>query len=369
MGEPVTASKTNHDQAHVNTVLLCPCVGALKERAKAKNFKEGAKGNDVKCLHEHLIAAGFKLELSNSKSGTAVDSDDLKKDQWGPFTTRALRMFGKHSQVDKESESILNINGKMLTEPLTDKLAVWCLFKTVSPQDYWNFRQLSIPDGTAGKVDAFGDDLSNDAQDALHHYIRQIQTDLSKIGFGVHADAICAIGKAPRINGHYWEAPGGIDKELRDLKHLVAKFQRQAAWLWRMDKGGTHLPDVKPGDPSHFGGSDTGVLDHAGALILHEWADKGLHMVMDKFPLKSLHWPPTSATVLRSDSGGAAKLREDAYGKWLEAAKEINLNSATIEGPYASSPRGWRSGKQSSGGDNSAWSWHYAALGVDISQE
>jgi len=157
------------------------------------------------------------------------------------------------------------------------------------------------------------------------------------------------------------------------LNYLTRKFQRQASWLWRMKKDGAHLADVKAGDPTHYGGSVTSIMDQPTAKVLHAWASGDLHMVINKFMLKELHWPPDSSTALTVDkTSTAARLRSDAYDQWLAAARDTNTKNASIEGDYSSSPRGWSAGKQSPApghkNANSPYSWHYLALGVDISQ-
>ena len=159
-----------------------------------------------------------------------------------------------------------------------------------------------------------------------------------------------------------------IDSNLKDLSYLVRKFQRQAKWAWRMDKEGKHLSDTPRGDSTYYAGPVNGILDHDTAKVLRAWVDKGLHMVIKKFELKELHWPPESETLLPSDAGGAAKLRSDAYDGWLKAAKDVYDKGGTLEGPYASSPRGWKGGKQPGSG-NSPYSWHYSGLGLDLNQE
>jgi hypothetical protein len=388
MGKPaVEVCRTDTDKSHVNTLCLCACAGPLMEKAKTKKFKTGASGEEVKELHDHLKKFNFDLELSDSQKDPPVDSDDVKHDKWGTYTTRALRMFAKHPQVDKEPENIIESDGTVLTEAIANKICQWCSAGVASPKNYWEFNQLSVSDGKAQVVDAHGDDLGKGKQSAWHHHIRQIQEDLSKTGFGVHKDDLCEIGKNYKPDGEWWEAPlaartthhpkapkqARIDRNLRDLSYLTRKFQRQAGWLWRMKKDGTHLGDVKPGDPTHYAASVTGIMDQKTAKVLHAWATGDLHMVINKFVLTDLDWPPGSGTALTVDgSSTVAKLRSDAHAKWLAAAQDINNKHASIEGDYSSSPRGWSAGKQSPApghkNANSPYSWHYLALGVDISQ-
>jgi len=388
MGKPAAeVCRTDTDKSHVNTLCLCACAGPLMEEAKSKKFKTGASGDDVKALHEHLKKFNFDLELSDSRKDPPVDSEDVKKDKWGNYTTRALRMFAKHPQVDKEPENIIETDGTLLTEEIANKICQWCSAGVASPKNYWEFKQLSVSDGKTQVIDAHGDDLGKGKQSAWHHHIRQIQKDLSKTGFGVHKDDLCGIGKDYKPDGEWWRATpaartthhakepkqASIDKSLRDLSYLTKKFQRQASWLWRMSKDGTHLPDVKPGDPTSYGGSVTGIMDQVTAKVLHAWAAGDLHMVINKFKLKDLHWPPDGSTPLTVDgTSTVAQLRSDAYDKWLTAARDISTKNASIEGDYSSSPRGWSAGKQSPApghkNANSPYSWHYLALGVDISQ-
>ena len=387
MGKPVEVCRTDTDKSHVNTLCLCACAGPLMEKAKTKKFKTGASGDEVKELHEHLKKFNFDLELSDSKKDPPVESDDLKQDKWGKYTTRALRMFAKHPQVDKEPENIIETDGALLTEDIANKICQWCSAGVASPKNYWEFKQLSVSDGKTQVIDAYGDDLGKGKQSAWHHHVRQIQEDLSKTGFGVHKDDLCAIGKDYKPDGEWWQATlaartthhgkepkqARIDKNLRDLNYLTRKFQRQASWLWRMKKDGAHLADVKAGDPTHYGGSVTSIMDQPTAKVLHAWASGDLHMVINKFMLKELHWPPDSSTALTVDkTSTAARLRSDAYDQWLAAARDTNTKNASIEGDYSSSPRGWSAGKQSPApghkNANSPYSWHYLALGVDISQ-
>jgi hypothetical protein len=125
---------------------------------------------------------------------------------------------------------------------------------------------------------------------------------------------------------------------------------------------------VLPGDATQYLGSINGVMDYRTAIVLHRWVELGLHMVIKKFELKDLHWPPNSNDrVTNSDDRSGAKLRSDAYEKWLSAATTIHSKDGTIAGPYASSPRSWKGGKKTSS-HASAFSWHYSALAVDLSQ-
>lgn len=381
MADPIPA-KTGTKASVVSAADGSPTCWCKEKLPKlGASFKEEAVGDDVKKLHDHLRDFGFELELSNSKTGTSEQSEDEKRNKWGSFTTRAVRMFARNPAVDKEAEKIIKAEGKSMTKEIADKISQWCGEGTKSPKEYWKFKQLKL-DGKDQLIDAFGADLGLGEQSAWHHHIRQAQEDLAKSGFGVHIDDLCGIRKAAKPDGKYHvvtltartthsplEAKSvHLDSDLRDIEFLVRKFQRQARWGWRMDKDGNHLAEVSKGDPTYFAGAANGILDQDTAMVLRAWVDKGLHMVVKKFELKKLHWPPESTTVLKSDGGGAARLRSDAYDAWLAAAKDIYAKNGTLEGPYASSPRGWKGGKQPGSG-NSPYSWHYSALGVDINQE
>ncbi|MBI3725608.1 hypothetical protein HY251_16900 [bacterium] len=374
-GWPKTVSGTL-PKADVVADAACWCLGSLRAQDDGeieKHLKQGISGDDVEALQEHLSKFGFKIELSTSKSGKPEDSDDLKNHKWDKFTTRAVRMFASHPKVGGDPEMIIKADGTAITCEIAEKIREWCFEGTVSPKDYWELPQLELK---GDEVDAFGADQKGKAtndQTALHDYIKQIQDDLAKTGFAVHKDSICEIGKDHKATGIYSvaKASGGKhpDKELKDMSFLVKKLQRQSKWLWRMKTDGTHLADVGPGDKSVYGGDADGVMNALTADVLHEWADKGYHMVLKKFELKELHWPPESGTPIALDpGGGAAKLRSDAYDAWLEAAKDIYAQGGTIEGAYSSSPRGWKGGKNSSAKGNSAYSWHYSGLAVDVSQ-
>jgi hypothetical protein len=362
-----------------NTVHVCTwCEGALKtmqdDKSLEKKMAEGKKGDDIKELHEHLKRFGFTLDLQTNKGKTPKDSPDLEKDTWGKYTQRAVKLFASHPKVGAEAAAVITADGKKLTSAIADKIREWCRTNTVSPQHYWEFPQLSL---TGGELDAFGADKKDtpEKQAALHHYVKEIQDDLAKIGFGVHDDDVCGIGKDHVPTGEYHViADDKDDKKLADTKHLVRRFQRQAKWLWRMQSDGTHLADVKETDPSFFRGTADGVMNAETAAVLHHWATHDLHMVIDKFELVQLDWPPGSGTPIKIDkntSSQVAKLRKDAHDAWLAAAKEIFDKGGSIEGPYSSSPRGWRAGKLKNlgaGNGNSAYSWHYSGLAVDIGQ-
>jgi hypothetical protein len=359
-----------------NTIHVCTwCEGALAamqaDGTLEKKMKDGKKGEDIKELHEHLKRFGFTLDLQTTKSKTPKDSVDLEKDTWGKYTGRAVKLFASHPQVKTEVASVITSDGKKLTSAVADKIREWCRTSTTSPQNYWEFPSLKL---TGGELDALGADEKSEVskQTTLHHYIKQIQDDLAKTGFGVHKDTICEIGKDHDPSGEYHVvAHDKADKKLSDTKHLVRRFQRQAVWLWRMKTDGSHLPDVTTTDPSYYAGSAEGEMDAATARVLHYWAEHDLHMVIKKFELKDLDWPPGSGTPIKiDDSSIVAKLRKDAYDAWYAAAKEIHDGGGTLAGPYSSSPRRWTGGKMTSAGSgNSAFSWHYSALAVDIGQQ
>ncbi len=371
MGEQVTfVCRVAQGADHVSTVTVCWCdarLGELLKQGKLESMlKEGASGEDVRALQDHLLCFNFDLELMKTAKGAApAQSEDQKGSKWGKYTTRALRMFALHPAVGAEPEKVLSTDGKKVTKELAEKLQLWCRNGTRSPKNYWEFRQLKL-DGTAQLVDAYGDDLGHGSQSAWHHHIRQIQEDLAKVGFGVHADDICGLGAKASPTGKYVKDVEN-DKGLTDLKYLIRKFQRQSQWFWRMKADGTHLPDVKAADPTVYPKDPKGIMDYEAAQVLRAWVDGGLHMVIKKFELKELHWPPDSTTVISSDSG-PARLRKDAYEAWYKAAKLIHEKGGTLGTKFASSPRGYAAGKLSSSKGNSPYSWHYSALAVDIDQ-
>ena len=359
-----------------NTVQVCTwCEGPLAtmqaDGTLEAKMKEGKKGADIKGLHEHLTRLGFSVELQNNKEKPPEDSVDVKKDTWGKYTRRAVKLFASHPQVGTEIAAVITADGKKLTSAIANKLRDWCRHNTVSPQRYWEYPSLKL-DGD--ELDAFGADKKDapEKQTALHDFVKQIQDDLATTGFGVHDDAICAIGKAHKPTGEYKViADNRDDKALADTRHLVKRFQQQARWLWRMKPDGTHLPDVTSTHPSYFGGTADGVMNAATATVLHHWATHDLHMVIKKFKLTDLDWPPGSGTPITIDSGTTpARLREDAHAAWLVAAAAIHAGGGTLAGPYSSSPRGWKNGKMTDPvhNANSPYSTHYSGLAVDISQ-
>ncbi|MDC0712041.1 peptidoglycan-binding domain-containing protein [Stigmatella sp. ncwal1] len=340
----------------------------LGQRQLESTLKVSARGEDVRALQEHLIRFGFELELMKApRVGKAGPSDDQRLCIWGNYTTRAVRMFALHPGAGSKPEKILPADGKKLTQALVEKLQDWCQKGTRSPQNYWEFPHLKL-DGKAQLIDAFGEDQGHGPQSAWHHHIRQIQEDLARVGFGVHSDALCDLKTAARPSGKY-VANVQNDKQLTDLAYLVRKFQRQSKWLWRMDAEGKHLADADLDKDStvYRQEQNSGIMDQETALVLHAWVEKKLHMVMNKFELKELHWPPDSTTVIPSE-GGPAKLRQDAYDAWFEAATEIHRLGGYLGKTFASSPRGYRAGKLSHIKGNSPFSWHYSALGIDIDQ-
>lgn len=342
----------------------------LQQRKLESVLKEGALGDDVRALQEHLVRFNFDLELMKTARGAEpARSDDLTLSKWGKYTTRAVRMFALHPAVGSEPEKIINADGKKLTQAIAEKLQSWCRNGTSSPKNYWEFRQLRL-DGKAQLVDAYGDDLGHGEQSAWHHHIRQIQADLARIGFGVHSDAICDLKVQAMPNGKYVSSVKN-HKQLTDLAYLVRKFQRQSQWLWRMKADGTHLtdanPTVKVDDSTIYKQWPNGIMDQETALVLRAWVEQGLHMVLKKFELKELHWPPDSTASIPSE-GGPARLRQDAYAAWLAAARLIHQNGGFLGKAFASSPRGYKGGKQSQSRGNSPYSWHYSALGIDVDQ-
>jgi hypothetical protein len=340
----------------------------LQQRKLESVLKEGALGEDVRAIQEHLARFGFELELMKTARGAEpAQSEDQKLFKWGKYTTRAVRMFALHPAVGPEPEKVINADGKKLTQAIAEKIQGWCQSGTRSPKNYWEFSQLKL-DGTAQLVDAYGDDLGLGQQSAWHHHIRQIQEDLARVGFGVHSDAICDLKVQAMPNGKYVSGVKN-DKQLTDLAYLVRKFQRQSQWLWRMKAGGTHLTDAKPAldDSTIYKQWPSGIMDQETARVLRAWVDQGLHMVLKKFELKELHWPPDSTATIPSE-GGPARLRQDAYDAWLAAARIIHQKGGFLGKAFASSPRSYRGGKQSQSKGNSAFSWHYSALGIDVDQ-
>jgi hypothetical protein len=348
------------------------------------DLKSGASGDAVKKLHEHLKAFGMTVELSDwkEKDGTFEDSADISKGTWGKPTTRAVRMFGLHPAVGSETARVLKVDGSSITADLATKFQDWCRGKIVSPAHYWDMKDLKITDGD---LDAAGAHADPSKQTVLHDFIVQIEKDLMKTGFAVHDDAVCDLGAKHKPKGVFVAAKASQttdkkgrpltvheDPHLTDVTYLVRKFQRQAQWLWRMKADGTHQPDAASSDASVYGGSTSGEVDALTAKVLHLWATQDLHMVMNKYALKKLDWPPGSGHAITvDDSSVAALLREDAHAAWLAAATEIEQLKGTLQGPYASSPRGYKSGKavdkdgkpKKSASD---YSWHYSALAVDI---
>lgn len=355
------------------------CDNHLGPLVTAGRLKRDATGDDVKKLHEHLKKFGMSVELGEWKDKDAKfhDSPEVSQGKWGAATTRAVRMFGLHPVVGAESARVIRGDGKALTADLVPKLQDWCKRKVVSPQHYWEVRDLQIKDGD---LDAAGAHADPAKQTVLHDFIVQIEKDLMATGFAVHSDSICGLGASHKPKGVFKSAasvdddgdsatpPVHPDKQLTDLVYLTKKFQRQAQWLWRMKKDGTHLPNAAAGDATVYGGSSTGEVNELTAKVLHEWATKDLHMVIKKFPLVDLHWPPVGGrAIANAPSTTAAHLREDAYAAWVAAAKDISRLNATIQGPYASSPRGWKGGRPRDD-SGSPFSWHYSGLAFDLSQ-
>jgi hypothetical protein len=343
----------------------------LKLPELGTKLKSGSSGDDVKKLQQHLKDFGMKVELSDYKDGKWQDSDDLSKGSWGTPTTRAVRMFGRHPHVADEDELVFGTTGAAASANLVKKVQIWCAKKTKSPENYWEYKTLSIQ---TGDRDALGSKDHPEQQTVQHDLIAQIERDLGKTGFAVHDDGLCGLKKALVPKGEYLSVPKNSegqspDPHLGDLPHLVAKFQRQARWLWRMKSDGTAADDAKPDDDSSYTGDVTGIFDPATAKVLHHWATSDLHMVFKKFELTDLHWPPDSSTAIDNTDGGNARLRKDAADAWLVAAKAIAKVGGTIGGTYASSPRPWKNGKPTGGsGASSAFSWHYSGLAVDLDQ-
>jgi len=128
----------------------------LLEKSRTGTLKAGTSGDDIKHIHEHLRRFNFDLELCNSTHIPATDSDDVKHDHWGAFTTRALRMFAAHPQVNQEAPAIVVADGSALTEAIARKMQQWCSQGITSPKNYWEFEQLQVSNGIAQKIDAHG---------------------------------------------------------------------------------------------------------------------------------------------------------------------------------------------------------------------
>ncbi|WP_309889372.1 hypothetical protein [Archangium sp.] len=138
----------------------------LQQRKLESVLKEGALGDDVRALQEHLVRFNFDLELMKTAKGAEpAQSDDLKLARWGKYTTRAVRMLALHPTVGSEPEKVITADGKKLTQAIVEKLQGWCRSGTSSPKNYWEFRQLRL-DGQAQLVDAYGDDLGHGEQSA-----------------------------------------------------------------------------------------------------------------------------------------------------------------------------------------------------------
>ena len=89
-------------------------------------------------------------------------------------------------------------------------------------------------------------------------------------------------------------------------------------------------------------------------------------MVLKKFALATLEWPPGSGTAIANSDRGSAQLRQDARRRrGCARPSGPRALGATLAGPYASSPRGWRGGKPKKAAA-SAYSWHYSGLAVDL---
>ncbi|HYO56493.1 peptidoglycan-binding domain-containing protein [Archangium sp.] len=378
MAETLTVDicRTPEAGTQANTLVVCLwCECELSQLASSGKLKQGASGEPVKKLQEHLKRFGMQVELGEYKDGKPTEGADLKNGSWGASTTRAVRMFARHPAVGSEKEQILESNGKTVDATLAAKLRDWCRSKLQSPQNYWEMKGLVVK---AGDKDALGSQKQPAEQTVLHDFVAQIERDLAKIGFAPHDDALCGLKRTPRPKGVFTQVKPDAnkrreDKDLADLSYLVGKFQRQARWLWRMKADGTALPDVPEAnpssDPTYYAGPESGEVDALTARVLHEWASRELHMVLKKFELQTLHWPPASQmTLTDADSGRPAQLRQDAYEAWLKAATELEQLGGTLQGPYASSPRSWRGGKKTTDSAASSFSWHYSALAVDLSQ-
>src|SRR6266700_579103 len=96
----------------------------------------------------------------------------------------------------------------------------------------------------------------------------------------------------------------------RILSYVVKKFQRQSKWQWRMKSDGTALPDVAATDSTVCTSAETGEVDDGTAKALHAWVQGDLHIVIRKFELKELHWPPGGSTkIINEDDKSVARLR------------------------------------------------------------
>jgi hypothetical protein len=376
----VAVARAPEGDAQSGTVVLCEfCEGWLSERITdgtlATELRVSTEGDPVERLHEHLVRFGFTVELSDNSHDPRVPSDDLNDHSWGTYTTRAVRMFARHPAVaDEPAEILEDVDGTSVTAEIAAKIQAWCRRGTVSPANYWELPTLRL---ASGDLDAVGDDLDTTSgeQTALHDYVSQLQADLSATGFAPHQDDICGIERLPPVSrrkrGLYFVAPAvervHPDRDLQDVRYLVEKFQRQAKWYWRMSADGTHQSDITSDDPTYYAGEVNGVVDAATATALHAWVAGNLHMVMAKYPLTILNWPPNGGEPIRN-TAGSARLRSDAADAWLAAATDVFARGGTLEGGYASSPRPYTVGQMSSGSANSGYSWHYSGLAIDISE-
>lgn len=341
------------------------CEGRLQDVLEA--MKEGACGEDVRRLHSHLIRFGMGVELGGG--GEPGDTTEVKTGAWGRNTTRAVRMFARHPAVGGEQASATNSDGKSIDGAVAQRIRAWCTAGVCSPQSYWGVAALLVKPGDR---DVLGSKDDAGEQTVLHDFVSQIQRDLARTGFAPHEDGLCGCGCEAKPTGSFSVVPRDgaglhIDRGLTDTAYLIRKFQRQAGWLWRMDTAGRQLPDATEADGTVYRGVPNGCVDHGTASVLHAWAERGLHMVIGKFPLEGLTWPPGGAPIVNSPGTSQARLREDAYRAWLRAAESIQACGGTIGGPYASSPRGWVGGKPKES-SASAYSWHLAGLAIDICQ-
>ena len=266
----------------------------IKLPSLGTKLKGGGSGEDVKKLHQHLKDFGFKVELSEFKGGKWQESDELSKGSWGPATARAVRMFAQHPKVKDEEEMIIGTSGAVVTASLGKKLAAWCDGKIQSPQNYWEYGSLNI---NPGDRDALGSKDDSTQQTVPHDFVAQIELDLGKTGFALHDDGLCGLKKPLVPKGEFLPIPRNadgkrLDTHLADMPHLMAKFQRQTQWPWRMKNDGSATDDAKAGDESSCVGDPTGIVDLATAKDLHHWASKDLHMGFKKFELTVLKWPP-----------------------------------------------------------------------------
>jgi hypothetical protein len=373
----VDVCRTPDGGTQANTVVICTWCecdvpALIKNKKLETTLKAGASGDLIKKLHDHLKRFGMTIELSDWKdaSGKFEESADVSKSSWGAPTTRAVRMFGLHPAVGADTARILKTDGKTITTDLATKIRDWCRGKISSPKFYWQFKNLQIK---SGDLDAAGAHAAPEKQTVFHDFIVQIEKDLTKTGFAAHSDSLCDIGADHKPKGVFEAAKTNAagkheDKALNDLPYLIRKFQRQAQWLWRMKADGKHQPDASASDASVYVGSSTGEVDDATAKALHAWSEQGLHMVIKKFELEGMSWPPSGGGPITNAPGSSqAKLRKDAYDVWLQAAEEIHKQGATIQGPYASSPRGWAGGKPTDA-SASPFSWHYSGLAIDLSE-